>query len=370
MKYQSILGVFLCLYVGVVCAQNNTAAPASAQSTTTKSPTVTNFPTRAEAKTSWKEEEQRLAAVERGNAEAPKAAGGRVVAEPLPHPKINYAREAIERTAPMSPEELRSFADEMYKRAIEASRVPGGPYTMKGDQVVTLDLSPSADPKQRQINIAMNMGATISFVDRAGAEILIDAARGFSPAFAINAMESEEVKKVGTNSLYIEASTLTGQGNLAIRLEGMSRPIMFNVNVGKSNVVDGNIQYVVPMTSASKRTVLPGDRMESDAVLIAPEMQGFLAGIAPEGATAVKVERAGDTTAWMWNNRLFLRTRSTVLTPGWFRRQASSDGMAVYELPMTPVVSLGVEGRELRAVLDFPFIPPAHSHSTQTQSKK
>ena len=116
----------------------------------------------------------------------------------------------------------------------------------------------------------------------------------------------------------------------------------------------------MPVLTAAKN-VLPGDRLEADGGTQVGEMQGFLMGIPPEGAVDVKVSQVASTFAWMWRGHLYVRTPHTIFSPGWFKRQAAVDGTAVYKLPYTSLVRMGVDGREVNAVMELPYIPPVAS---------
>ena len=54
--------------------------------------------------------------------------------------------------------------------------------------------------------------------------------------------------------------------------------------------------------------------------------------------------------AWLLGDKLFLRARLTVLSPGWSGTMVSPDGMHAYELPMTSsiLVSRYGEPAEIR----------------------
>lgn len=147
-----------------------------------------------------------------------------------------------------------------------------------------------------------------------------------------------------------------------VRLAGVTNPVLILVRVGDSKEVDSAIQAVVPILTPV-RNVLPGDRLEADGGTQTVEMQGFLMGIPPEGAQDVQVRQVGLTTAWMFRGNLYVRTPHTIFSPGWFKRQASVDGTAVYKLPYTSLVRMGVDGREVEAVFDLPYIPPMSQRS-------
>lgn len=367
MKLRGLPVIFFALVPFVVCAQdkNPNTQNNSAASGGTRMPAVSNFPTEEEARASWEKKEPRRkpSSADQG----PNMGGGPAGASPNlgsgqvervtlpPLPKLDYAEEATQRVMPMSPEESRRFADEVYRRSVEMTRVPGGPYKMRGTRMVQIKLSPDKDNAPEKIEVALGMGATVSFVDRAGLPVVLNVVKGFSDAFAVDVPATEEAKQNGSNSFTIEAKRLTGQGNVHVQLAGVTTPVLLEVDVGKSPTVDSHVQFVLPIST--RATPLPGDRSEADASFMIPEMQGFVAGIPPEGAVEVKIRRIPDSTAWMYRKSLFVRTRHMVITPGWFRRQASMDGTSVFQLPLTSLMTMSVEGREIKTELDFPFIP-------------
>lgn len=380
MKIRASIAIFFTVVPVVLWAQNvngqQPAAPSQAPAARPASVANSGFPARVDTQAAWeaKQPSQGASPTAQGPATTPygnqpgqqfgpatgqssgagAAAPGAIKVKPLPSPKIDYVDEAIQRVSPMGPKDIRRFNDEMYDRMVEGSRVPGGEYNLRGSRMVKVNLAPGAKPEE--VDIALGMGAMISFVDRTGARLIVDAAEGFSDAFAVRVMKTELAETEGAHTFSIDAKRPTGLGSVSVQLLGVISPYVFKVRVGKNKDVDSHVQFVLPIVS-NKRQVLPGDRMTSDATFMIPEMQGFLAGIPPEGAVEVKVNKVGETAAWMWNNKLYLRTPHTVIS-GWFKRQASADGMAIYELPLTPMVSMAAEGREVRAVLDFPYIPP------------
>lgn len=371
MKLRIAAKYFFALYSLVLLSQNAAIAvtkPATAsQASAAQQPSVANFPSEGEARDNWKKlDPQSENQTEKGPAPNPgfgpggarSISDGQISASTLPNPKVDYVKEAVSNVAPMTATQMRAFADEMYRRSLEMSRVPGGPYKMQGTRMAKVNLAPGAPPES--ISVALGMGTMVSFVDRTGAPLVIDAIEGFSNAFVVRVMKTESTDKNGSHLFSIDARKLTGQGSVSVQLRGVRSPVFFNVNVGKSTNVDGHVEFILPVVS-SARVILPGDRMESDTAMMIPEMEGFLAGIPPEGAVEVMVTHVGDTTAWMWKNKLYLRTVHTVFTPAWYHRQGSADGTAVYELPLTPVIILGVEGRETQALLNFPYIPTASS---------
>lgn len=364
MKLKAIPLIFFALAPSVLWAQNvnNKAAETPQQKPQqNRAATVENFPTRQEAQGSWQKiDPPRESQTAKGpsNDIGPSGAntpGGssRVTGSALPDPKINYPQEALDRVSPMTPEEIRKFEATLFERAQAMAETPGGPYQVRGIRVAPISFEPNAKPVE--IEIAMNNGALVTFIDRNGKPLTVDGAKSFSYAFDVSVLQTEGVKAKGSASIEILPKALTGSGNLMVRLVGEINPILLQVKVGKSKEVDSLVQAIVPVITQAN--VLPGDRLTADGGMLVGEMQGFLMGIPPEGAVDVKVRQVANTTAWMWRDHLYLRTPHTIFSPGWFRRQAAVDGTAVYEMPLISVVRLGVDGREMEAILELPYIP-------------
>jgi len=361
----------------VVCAQNVQGA-AAATPAASRAAVVENFPTREAAQENW----QRLDPPKRSatasgpsgdigpSGAGPRAgaqgSGRRVVGGALPDPKLpapDLADEAIDRVSPMSPREIREFGEAMAETARAMAETPGGPYTVRGSRIMQISFEPNSRPQT--VDVALNHGALITFVDRSGTPLIVDGVKSFSYSFDIGMLATEEVKQRGSATVEVTAKAISGQGNMMVRLAGVPNPILLQVRVGStSKMVDSVIQAVVPVLTAAK-TVLPGDRLEADGGTQVGEMQGFLMGIPPEGAVEVKVNQVASTVAWMWRGHLYMRTPHTIFSPGWFSRQAAVDGTAVYKMPYTSLVRMGVDGREANAVLDLPYIPPVASRNKQ-----
>ena len=366
MRKPAIAALFLALHSSVLYAQNGTAQDGQAAKGkgqgAPRAPVVQNFPSQQEAQANWKKDEPlRESATEKGPegrvGQSPSRKGGnRLNGDELPNPKIDYQGEALERVSPMGPEEIRKFEGAMYDRAKAMSEVPGGPFTSKGSRIVRVSFEPNAMPQT--VDVALNMGAVVTFVDRGGNPLVVDGVKSFSYSFEVSVMETDELKaKGGSSSLEITPKAISGRGTMMVRLSGVQTPLILQVRVGDSGKqVDSLVQVVVPVLSPS-RTMLPGDRLQADAGLQTAEMQGFLMGIPPEGAVDVQVRQVSGTAVWLWKNHLYVRTPHTIFSPGWFQRQSAVDGTAVYEMPLTSVVRMGVDGREVEAVFELPYIP-------------
>lgn len=356
MKFKISALIFFAFYMSVSLAQDNTSVKSTEAKN--KSPQVGNFPSREAAKKSWDKQEPPQKSSSDGGPDTGVSPGSTstktVTAKALPNPKIDVVTEAINETSPMNAEQLRQFKDEMLKRSKELTTVPGGPYEINGTRMVSLNFAPGS--KVETVNVGLGMGASVQFLDRRGSPIAIDAVKAFSPAFSVGVQDVETEKNSGSSSFYIEANSVTGAGNVIIRLVDIPNPIMLRVEVGKSDRVDGVVQAIVPHLVQSNRA-LPGERAEADNGLYLVEMQAFLAGIPVDGAVEINVKNVAGVTAWMWHEKLYVRTIHTIFSPGYFRRQAAADGTAVYEMPLTSLARMGMSGKEVEVQFEYPFIP-------------
>lgn len=282
---------------------------------------------------------------------------GRVMPTPLPGgamPAPDLADESVRMIAPLSAEEILRVRRELnvrQKAAVEPLIPQGKPST----RLARLDLSPGATPEV--IRISMSEGAVVSFIDAAGRPWPIENADSFNP-------NGFDIAAFGKNGLSIASKMEQAIGNVAVRLEGMSGAITFKVLSGHtaSRDLDYAIDLQVPR-------YLPGVAAPMGAVMSQPslgvgELMDYLLRTPPRDARELKVEGIVGALAWQTpSGRIMLRTEKLVLSPDAKRRQSSSDGMTVYELPVTPVALVSDNGRLINVQIS------GFSISTQTQQE-
>ena len=67
----------------------------------------------------------------------------------------------------------------------------------------------------------------------------------------------------------------------------------------------------------------------------------------PAGSKTLEVTGGGKAQAWLLNDTLFVRTRLTILSPGWISTMSSADGMHAYEMKRTPTLLMSMNGKEI-----------------------
>ena len=258
--------------------------------------------------------------------------------EPSPAPLPPDAQQAIQETLQLTPEEIRALKEQV-ARTSRALALPPGPPPRPMTSSVPIKLTPGHTPPT--LFLAPGMVAQATLLDATGMAWPIErwsvSSQGQNPTFAVN--------QLGVNILSVSSAKLFTVGNIAIKLKELDTPVTLTLAQGASRVVDYNKEFQLPGRGplAKAEATAPAISPEID-----PEMYDFLDGIPPVGARAKTLTgAAGDL--WLYRNHLYLRTRTTLISPGWRQRATASDGTTVYQLPPIPVLILSDRGHELRA---------------------
>jgi len=193
-------------------------------------------------------------------------------------------------------------------------------------------LSPGAAPPV--IKMATGYVSSVVFVDETGQPWPI---AGFSignpGAFNIQWDQKGNVLMIQTVGRY--EST-----NMAIRLAGLNIPVMLTIVSDQLNV-DYRVDLRIAGRGPNAKAPLIGGTIPDQPN---PLLMSFLEGIPPEGSQVLTVT-GGEAQAWHKDNHLYLRTRLSVLSPGWLATMSSADGVRVYEMSNTPMILVSHDGQ-------------------------
>ena len=195
-----------------------------------------------------------------------------------------------------------------------------------------VSLAPGATPPV--IRLSAGFVSSLVFLDSSGAPWPINSYDLGNP----QAFNVQWDKK--SNTLLIQASSLYTYGNLAVTLKSLNTPVMLTLIPGQKAVdyrVDLRIQHLGPNAKA----VLGGNGLPGVAN---PVLLGVLDGVPPAGSKSLKVS-GGQAQAWYEGGKIYLRTRLTVLSPGWLSTMTSADGTKAYEMPATPSILVSHNGK-------------------------
>jgi intracellular multiplication protein IcmK len=198
-----------------------------------------------------------------------------------------------------------------------------------------VNLSPGSTPPV--IRLSQGFVSSLVFLDSTGSPWPI-AAYDLGDPTSFNI----QWDKTG-NTLMIQAVKLYNYGNLAVRLKGLNTPVMLTLIPGQKAVdyrVDLRVQGYGP--NASNMPLEEGLPSAASDVLL-----HVLEGVPPAGSQRLVIN-GGDARAWLANNKMYVRTSLTVLSPGWIASMTSADGTHAYEMQKSPVLLVSWHGKVMQ----------------------
>ncbi len=242
------------------------------------------------------------------------------------------AFEAIlKKTLPMTPSQiarLRRMYDKTQEAAAKGPKIP--PLPTSTSQVV--DLSPGAVPPV--IRLSQGFVSSLVFVDSTGAPWPIT-------AYDLGNPKVFNIQWDKNNTLMIQALSPYTYGNLAVKLQGQTTPVMLTLIPGQK-VVDYRVDLRV--SGLGPNAKFSHDQINALPLGANPVLLHVLDGVPPSGSQTIKVT-GGDAQAWGFADKLYIRTRYNVLSPAWVSKMSSADGTNAYEMPLVPVLLVERNGK-------------------------
>lgn len=247
-------------------------------------------------------------------------------------------RKAFEDTKngiyPLSPEQVvrlkQAFQTNEYA---QASPVGTPPKPTATSQFV--NLSPGSTPPV--IRLSQGFVSSLVFLDSTGAPWPIS-------AYDLGAPDAFNIQWDKTsNTLMIQAMKLYNYGNLAVRLKGLNTPVMLTLIPGQKAVdyrVDLRVQGYGP--HAKSMPMEDGIPPAASDILL-----HVLDGVPPPNSQRLTVN-GGDARAWLAEEKMYVRTNLTILSPGWIASMTSADGTHAYEMQKSPVLLVSWHGKVMQ----------------------
>ena len=294
-------------------------------------------------------------------APAQQAVGRSTPAAPMPMPlPFDKVGSVVEGSAPMDPAEIRKLMNLLLQR-IDAGnenfsgRPPAKPVTSQEQ----IDLSPGSTPPV--VRVAMGQGTILSFADAAGRPWPIADDRNFNA-------RAYEVKLVGPH-LYSINLLKRESANMTVVLKGLARPIILTVNPA-TDETDYLKEYTIPkfLDDAPPAAVSASSR-EGALSFNSPELLNYLYRTPPKGSKQLTVAGLPGVMVWQSSpTKMIVRTAGQVVIPAFSRRHGSTDGPTVFEVPLSPVVSI-TEGGALHRVSVGDYIVDTSSAAAAANKK-
>jgi intracellular multiplication protein IcmK len=239
---------------------------------------------------------------------------------------------------PMSPDQIQRLK-KMFNASQYAAAAPAGIPPKPTARSQYVNLAPGATPPV--IRMAQGLVTSLVFLDSTGAPWPIEAYDIGNPA-AFNI----QWNKVD-NTLLVQSMTLYNYGNLAVRLKGLTTPVMLTLIPGQQAVdyrVDLRVQGLGPNAIA-----MPvNNGMPNSAN---PDLLGVLDGIPPAGSRILNVS-GGECQAWLLGDIMYVRTRLSVLSPSWLATMSSADGTRAYQMQKTPMLLVSAHGKPVQLKIE------------------
>ncbi len=243
---------------------------------------------------------------------------------------------------PMSAAQIQRLRQLFSQTQFAASTLPGIP-PRPVISSMSVNLAPGTTPPA--VRLQQGMVSVLGFIDSTGAPWPIESYDIGNPsAFNIQWNKTD-------NTLLIQPMTLYTYGNLAIKLQGLSTPIILMLFPGQK-VFDSRLDLHISGMGPNAKPMPMGTGLPNSAD---PDLLGILDGVPPTGSIILRVT-GGECQAWASGERLFVRTRLTLLSPGWTSTMSSADGMHAYEIPkpteQAPVLLASANGKIIQLKLE------------------
>lgn len=239
--------------------------------------------------------------------------------------------------------ELKKLLDGQQKAEAATETTP----SMPDLRIVNVDLSPGGTPPVVRISGAQ--GSVLTFLDAEGKPWPISGIANFTKK-----LFDAEIPIKNGHLISISPKKEFGMGNMAVFLKDLPSPITLTILAGQ-NLVDYRVDFRIPKLIGDK-SILP----EKVSPTVDPIMLSVLSDtvssadarqikVSPEESGVEAWEKASDK-----EKTLLIRTAGVLLSPAPIagKKATSADGTNAYECPLTPVVTLLLNGKATDITLD------------------
>ena len=254
---------------------------------------------------------------------------------------------AEHRELPLTPEAIERLAHKLNETRLIQERAQQTGIALPVTRSVNIALGPGgATPI---VQAVMGYPTAIAFLDNSGQPWPIVFDTNSNPTVEGFGFDVS-VPEHGSNVMQIIPRSRIPRGGLLVYLKGAPVPLTFMIVAGQGRYdarVDARIADRGP--NAKVQIITRPNTPETGAAYLTAMLDGT------PPAEAVPLVVAGvspdEVRAWRLGDRVFLRTRYTLISPEWVASEAGEAGVSVYALPSTPIVLLSADGRSVSARL-------------------
>lgn len=240
----------------------------------------------------------------------------------------------VDNALPLTPAQIHRLK-QLFHNSQYAAAAPAGvpPQPMATSMLV--NLAPGATPPV--VRLAQGFVSSLVFLDSTGAPWPIASYDIGNPS-AFNIQWNKK-----DNTLLVQATSPYTYGNLAVRLRDLNTPVMITLIPGQQ-VVDYRADLRIQGLGPDANPTPNSSNLPSPVSQI---LLSVLDGVPPDGSKSLIIP-GGAGEAWTKNDKIYLRTRYTVLSPAWLATMSSPDGMKAYELQTTPMILVSEDGQAVQ----------------------
>jgi intracellular multiplication protein IcmK len=258
---------------------------------------------------------------------------------PPPGPEAEAAfNDMLQKNAPLTPEQvvkLRQYIDRSQRAASIPANVPPKPVST----TLMINLAPGTTPPA--IRLAQGYVSSLVFVDSSGSPWPVASYDAGDPKATSIQWDGK------SNVMLVQAVAPYSDSNLVIRLVGLPTPITLELVSGQ-RVVDYRADIHVSGLGPNTKDLPTGVALPPSASQL---LLNILDGVSPAGSKTLTVT-GGDCQAWLFGDKMYLRTRLTILSPGWIGKMVSPDGMNAYEIQKTSSVLVSQYGEPIELKIE------------------
>lgn len=235
---------------------------------------------------------------------------------------------------PLNPEQIMQLKQIQKTNEFAQAATPGTPPRPTATSQF-VNLSPGSTPPV--IRLSQGFVSSLVFLDSTGAPWPISAYDLGSPS-AFNIQWDKT-----SNTLMIQALKMYNYGNMAVRLRGLNTPVMLTLIPGQK-AVDYRVDLRIQGYGPNAKTLPTEEGLPPSANNL---LLHVLDGVPPPGSRRLIVS-GGDARAWLANEKMYVRTNLTVISPGWLASMTSADGTHAYEMQKSPILLVSWHGKVMQ----------------------
>lgn len=244
----------------------------------------------------------------------------------------------MQKNMPLTPEQvikLRQYIDMSQRAAAVAPTVPPKPVST----TLMINMAPGTTPPA--IRLAQGYVSSLVFVDSSGSPWPV-------ASYDVGDPKATSIQWDGkSNIMLVQAIAPYTDSNLVIRLIGLPTPITLELVSGQ-RVVDYRADIHISGIGPNTKDLPTGVNLPGSANQL---LLNVLDGVAPPGSKVLSIS-GGECQGWLLNDKMYLRTRFTVLSPGWIGKMVSPDGMNAYEIQRSSSVLVSQYGEPIELKIE------------------